>query len=131
LIKLGDSNLSNKILGTLTPKDPIEKDIFYEMHGDLYYSLGNIDKALMYYKKINKKNIETILKVLDKSNQNKEFLNENFDEIYGFHFVDKETKNLTVVFSPILDKFVLKSYPFKTSVLFVCERTFTYYTLAY
>lgn len=131
LIKLGNFDLVDKLIATLSPKNIDEKDAYYEVKGDFYYNLGDTDKALNCYSNINKKSVETILKVLDKSERNEVFLNNNFDSIYGFHFLDKGTKNLTVVFSPILDKFVLRSYPFKSSVLFVCEKTFTYYTLAY
>ena len=54
----------------------------------------------------------------------------NVENFYNFDFV-KKNKILTIVFSSIENKFILRGYNFNTSVLFISEKLMTYYTYQY
>lgn len=129
LIKL---NILDQALSRLEKIDfsqCVDLDKMNELLGDIYWNQGQKELAVKYYNLILNKRNEVILKIIDLSLDHDGNLGCSIFDLYNFSFQNKSTKNIVIVFSPIKSKFILERYDFKTSVLFVSENIYTYYTL--
>ena len=118
------------ILKDLESRLDSDLDAINLVYASIYESIGDYENALLYNEKIKSFNIESEFK----KNDLRFFLNrerENLvDKIYNFDLFFRN-KNLTIVLSPLPNKFILRGYDFKTSVLYINEKFFSYYTYDY
>lgn len=118
------------LLRELESHSNVNFDLIHSNYVLIYESIGDYESALLKMAKIHDIVPEFNLKrdefnyLLNKSTK------VNVADFYNFELRNKN-KNLTIVFSPLENKFVLRGYDFNTSVLFVNEKIFSYYTYGY
>lgn len=131
LLSIGDLNPALRVLESIKDVEINEQDKLNELYGDYYNKKGDQLKSVYYYKLVRDRSLEVSLKIIDNSVNFKKEVKESFYKFYNFFFEEKEGDSLTIVISPIKNKFILKNYSFKTSVLYLSENMYTYYTFGF
>lgn len=115
------------ILKKINSVTDLENNLISEVYALVYESFGDYDTALKNLEKIIYPDVFQSIKKDEISFHCNGNRSNNVENFYNFDFV-KKNKILTIVFSSIENKFILRGYNFNTSVLFISEKLMTYYT---
>ncbi|WP_347455428.1 hypothetical protein [Acinetobacter thermotolerans] len=118
------------ILKNISSSNEIEQSLIQETYSLIYESFGDYETALRKLDVINSLDIYQALKKDELIFKNESKRSNNIFDFYNFNYLEKNNI-LTIIFSSIENKFILKGYDFNTSSLFVSEKLMTYYTYQY
>lgn len=117
-------------LKELEEKMDADHDEINLQYSIIYESIGDYANALSALEKVSLVNVDNIFRKNDLRLTLGSQRENVVEDLYNFMLINKN-KNLTIILSPVENKYILKGYDFNTSVLYVSEKVCSYYIYDY